>query len=163
MDAHKIATVLRLAGPVDEAFVCGPHGLNDEAESALLAAGLAPHQIHVERFGVPPCAADATLHDAQAGDATTAMIAIVRDGLTRWVAFAPGDPSILAAATRAGMDLPYSCRSGVCATCRARVLEGKVRLDRNFALERSELDAGFVLTCQAHPLSERVVLSFDAR
>ena len=64
---------------------------------------------------------------------------------------------------RAGLDMPYSCRSGVCATCRARVLEGAVRMERNFALEPAELEAGFVLTCQAHPLSERVVLSFDDR
>jgi ring-1,2-phenylacetyl-CoA epoxidase subunit PaaE len=79
------------------------------------------------------------------------------------VPFASSDGSILAAAARAGLDVPYSCRSGVCATCRARVLEGQVRMDRNFALEAAELQAGHVLACQAHPLTERVVLSFDER
>jgi ring-1,2-phenylacetyl-CoA epoxidase subunit PaaE len=59
--------------------------------------------------------------------------------------------------------VPYSCRSGVCATCRAKLVEGRVRMDRNFALEKADLDAGFVLTCQAHPLTERVVVSFDER
>ncbi len=166
LDADKIATLLRLAGPVDEAFICGPHAMNEEVEAALLAAGLAPAHIHVERFGVPLGAADVTshaLHLARAGDATTATVTIVRDGVSRDVAFQPGDDSILAAAGRAGLDVPYSCRSGVCATCRAKLLQGRVRMDRNFALEESEVEAGFVLTCQAHPLTERVVVSFDER
>ena len=163
LDAAKLAVFLRLAGPMDEVFVCGPHAMNDEVEAALLAHGIAPESIHVERFGIPPTAADATLHVPKAGDATTARITIVRDGLTREVAFQPSDESILAAAGRAGLDVPYSCRSGVCATCRAKLLEGRVRMDRNFALEQAELDAGFVLTCQAHPLTERVVVSFDDR
>jgi ring-1,2-phenylacetyl-CoA epoxidase subunit PaaE len=163
LDAAKVAVFLRLAGPVDEVFVCGPHAMNDEVEAALLAGGIAPERIHVERFGIPPTAADATLHAPREGDATTARIAIVRDGLTREVAFQPSDETILAAAGRAGLDVPYSCRSGVCATCRAKLLEGRVRMDRNFALEKADLDAGFVLTCQAHPLTERVVVSFDER
>ncbi len=165
LDAAKIATLLRLSGPVDEAFVCGPHAMNDEIEAALLGAtpGLGAGHIHVERFGVPPSAADATLHAPRDGDATTARIAIVRDGVTREIAFQSSDESLLAAASRAGLDVPYSCRSGVCATCRAKLLEGQVRMDRNFALEGDDLAAGFVLTCQAHPLSDRVVLSFDQR
>ena len=163
LDAEKITTLLHLAGSVDEAFVCGPHAMNDEVEAALLAAGLAPGHIHVERFGLPPSAADAPLHAPQAGDATTAVITIVRDGVSREVAFQPSDESVLAAASRAGLDVPYSCRSGVCATCRAKLLQGRVRMDRNFALEKDELAAGFVLTCQAHPLTEHVVVSFDER
>lgn len=166
LDAEKIASFLRLAGgadSVDEAFVCGPHAMNDEVEAALRAAGVAPERIHVERFGIPPSAADATLHAPQEGDATSARIAVVRDGLTREVGFSAADESILAAASRAGMDVPYSCRSGVCATCRAKLLEGQVRMDRNFALEKADLEAGFILTCQAHPLTERVVVSFDER
>ena len=163
LDGAKIAQLLPLVGPVDAAFVCGPHAMNDEVEVALLQAGIAPQRIHVERFGVPPSAADAALHLPQPGDATVAPLRIVRDGVTRDIAFQPGDESILAAAARAGLDVPYSCRSGVCATCRARLLEGQVRMARNFALEASDLAAGFILTCQAHPLTERVVVSFDER
>lgn len=163
LDGDKIATFLRLIGPVDQAFVCGPHAMNDEVEAALKAAGLAPARIHVERFGIPPSAADAQLHAPRPGDAATARVRIVRDGLAREIDFHTGDDSILAAATRAGLAMPYSCKSGVCATCRARVLQGQVRMDRNFALEPGEVEAGFVLTCQAHPMSERVVVSFDAR
>jgi len=163
LDRDKLATLLRLVGPVDEAFVCGPHALNDEAEAALLAAGLPPAAIHIERFGVPPALAEALPHAAKAGDAATARILIVRDGVTREVPFGADDDSVLAAAARAGLDVPWSCRSGVCATCRARLLEGQVRMDRNFALDTADLAAGFVLTCQAHPLTERVVVSFDER
>jgi ring-1,2-phenylacetyl-CoA epoxidase subunit PaaE len=70
---------------------------------------------------------------------------------------------VLDAAAAAGLEVPYSCKSGVCCTCRAKLIEGKVRMDRNFALEKHEVEAGFVLTCQAHPLTERVVISFDER
>jgi ring-1,2-phenylacetyl-CoA epoxidase subunit PaaE len=97
------------------------------------------------------------------GDAEGARVTVVRDGLSRELVFGERDLSILDAAARAGMDVPYSCKSGVCATCRAKVMEGKVRMDRNFALEPADVEAGFVLTCQAHPLTERVVVSFDER
>ena len=167
LDRTRIGLFLRTlveARSVDHAFVCGPHALNDEAEAALLEAGIEPARIHVERFGIPPEQKDAgDPHAAQAGDADQARIVLVRDGLTREFGFAKGDPSILDAAARAGLDVPYSCKSGVCATCRCKVLEGQVRMDRNFALEPADLQAGFVLSCQAHPLSERVVLSFDER
>jgi ring-1,2-phenylacetyl-CoA epoxidase subunit PaaE len=162
LDAAKVATLLRLAGPVDEAFVCGPHAMNNEVEAALQAAGLPPARIHVERFGVPPAAGEVS-HAPQPGDAATATITVVRDGLVREVPFGAGDDSILAAAARAGLDVPYSCKSGVCATCRCKLQEGQVRMDRNFALEPSDLAAGFVLACQAHPLTERVRVSFDER
>jgi ring-1,2-phenylacetyl-CoA epoxidase subunit PaaE len=163
LDADKIATFVRLAGPVDEAFVCGPHAMNDEVEAALKASGLAPERIHVERFGLPPELAATVSHAPRAGDAAVSVITIVRDGLTRELPFGAGDDSILAAASRAGLDVPYSCKSGVCATCRAKLVAGQVRMDRNFALEKADLDAGFVLTCQAHPLTDRVTVSFDER
>ncbi len=167
IDTAKVADFVRLAGAVDAAFVCGPHAMNDEVQAALLSAGLAPHNIHIERFGIAPVVsngvAPAPMHTSQAGDARQATVTLVRDGLRRDVPFSSADESILAAAARAGLDMPYSCKSGVCATCRAKVLEGEVRMDRNFALEPTEVAAGFVLTCQAHPLTERVVLSFDDR
>ncbi len=163
IDAEKIADFMTLCGPVDAAFVCGPHAMNDIVERALLAAGMAPEHIHIERFGVPPSAGDRLLHAPKPGDATQARVTIVRDGVRREIAFAPSDDSILAAAARAGLDVPYSCRSGVCATCRAKVMQGQVRMDRNFALQADEVAAGYVLTCQAHPLTEQVVVSFDER
>ena len=167
LDRARIGLFLRtLVNPrsIDHAFVCGPHALNDEAEAALREAGLDPGRIHIERFGVPPEQQGAgDPHAARAGDADQARIVLVRDGLTREFGFTQGDPSILDAAARAGLDVPYSCKSGVCATCRCKVLEGRVRMDRNFALEPADVQAGFVLSCQAHPLTERVVVSFDER
>ena len=167
LDRARIGLFLRTlvdARSVDHAFVCGPHALNDEAEAALREAGIEGARIHIERFGIPPELQPAgDPHAAQAGDADQARVVMVRDGLTREFGFAKGDPSILDAAARAGLDVPYSCKSGVCATCRCKVLEGQVRMDRNFALEPADLAAGFVLSCQAHPLTERVVVSFDAR
>jgi ring-1,2-phenylacetyl-CoA epoxidase subunit PaaE len=145
---------------IDYAFVCGPYGVNDEAEAALLAAGVPPARIHIERFGVP---GEAPKHAALPGDADDAKVVIIRDGLTREIVFKKNDPSILDAAGAAGLEVPFSCKSGVCCTCRAKLLEGEVRMDRNFALEPHEVAAGFVLTCQSHPLTERVVLSFDER
>jgi ring-1,2-phenylacetyl-CoA epoxidase subunit PaaE len=102
-------------------------------------------------------------HEARPEDADGARVTIIRDGLSRELVFRKNDPSILDAAACAGMDVPFSCKSGVCSTCRAKVLEGQVRMDRNFALDKAEVAAGFVLTCQAHPLTDHVVISFDER
>ena len=147
---------------IDQVFVCGPFEMNDEAEAALLAAGVPPERIHIERFGAPPLGG-APPHPVLAGDAPLARVTVIRDGQRREVEFAASDPSLLDAAARAGMDVPYSCKSGVCSTCRAKLLEGEVRMDRNFALEGAEVQAGFILTCQSHPLTERLVISFDDR
>ena len=163
LDADKIATLLRLSPQVDQAFICGPHAMNDDAEQALLAAGLRPEQIHIERFGLPPELAAATAPTVQPGDARSATITVVRDSVTREVPFGLQDGNILEAATRAGLDMPFSCKSGMCATCRCKLVQGQVRMDRNFALEKDDLAAGFVLACQSHPTTERVVVSFDER
>ena len=169
MDRAKIEAFLQTLIPpagIDHAYVCGPYQMNDEAEAALRGAGVAPERIHIERFGVALPAqgsVPAVLHAADPADAELARIVIVRDGLRREIEFRRDQPSILDCASAAGLEVPYSCTSGVCGTCRAKVIEGKVRMERNFALDRREVDAGFVLTCQAHPLTDRVVLSFDER
>ena len=164
-----LASVLPAAG-IAHAYICGPFQMNDEAEAALLAAGVAEDRIHIERFGLaaPAGAPDArpigaVMHEARPGDAESARIVIIRDGLRREIIFRRDQPSILDAASAAGIEVPFSCTSGVCGTCRARVVEGDVRMERNFALDRAELAAGFVLTCQAHPVTPHVVLSFDER
>lgn len=166
MNRDKLADFL--GGPVpaatiDHAYICGPFQMNDEAEAALLAAGVPEDRVHIERFGVAPQAGGAIVHEAQPGDAEHAKIVIVRDGLKREIEFQKEQPSILDAASAAGLEVPFSCTSGVCGTCRAKLLEGEVRMERNFALDKSEIANGFVLTCQAHPTTERVVLSFDER
>ena len=171
MNRDKIAEFLgAVVAPkqIAHAYICGPFQMNDEAEAALLAAGVPEDRIHIERFGVAQpaggsLAVDAVVHQALPGDAEVARVTIVRDGLKREIEFRKDQPSILDCASSAGLEVPFSCTSGVCGTCRAKVMEGEVRMARNFALDKAEVAAGFVLTCQAHPLSERVVLSFDER
>jgi len=169
MDRQKIGEFLSALVPassVHHAYVCGPFQMNDEAEAALLAAGMPEQGIHIERFGVaqqPTGTVGAVVHEAKPGDADEARVVLIRDGLRREIQFSRDQPSILDCASAAGIEVPFSCTSGVCGTCRARVLEGDVRMERNFALGKDEVAAGFVLTCQAHPMTERVVLSFDER
>ncbi|CAN5284420.1 phenylacetate-CoA oxygenase/reductase subunit PaaK [soil metagenome] len=167
LDQAKLADFLRVLVPpasIDAAFVCGPFEMNDEAEAALLAAGVPEDKIHIERFGtVEMQTGRPAPHEVKPGDADSARIVVIRDGVSREIEFAKTDPSILDAAARAGMDVPFSCKSGVCSTCRCKLLEGEVRMDKNFALDKAELAAGFILSCQAHALTPRVVISFDER
>jgi ring-1,2-phenylacetyl-CoA epoxidase subunit PaaE len=167
LDAGKLSAFL--AGPVpaasvDEVFVCGPFEMNDQAEAALRGAGVPAERIHIERFGTPETLAGRPVpHEVKPGDAPEARVTIIRDGISREIEFHATDPSLLDAAAREGMDVPFSCKSGVCSTCRCKLVEGQVRMDKNFALDKAEVAAGFILSCQAHPLTERVVISFDER
>jgi len=166
MNRDKIGEFLNSVVPaasIDHVFICGPFQMNDEAEAALLAAGVPEDRIHIERFGVPQQAVGAVIHEAKPGDAEQAKITIIRDGLKREISFTKDQPSILDAASAAGLEVPFSCTSGVCGTCRAKLVEGQVRMERNFALDKNEVANGFVLTCQAHPITDRVTLSFDER
>jgi ring-1,2-phenylacetyl-CoA epoxidase subunit PaaE len=163
IDAAKVRTFLETLIPVDsidEAFVCGPASMIDEVEAALHAAGVSAGHVHVERFGTPGAV---VAHAEPAADASLAKVTFIVDGLKREVQFQREHGSLLEAGAAAGLDLPFSCKGGMCCTCRAKLLEGQVKMRKNFALEQADLDAGFVLTCQSYPLSERVLLSFDDR
>lgn len=151
---------------IDHAFICGPFQMNDEAQAALLAAGVPEDRIHVERFGIAPQpqrALGAVVHQPSPDDAEQAHVTIIRDGIRREFEFQKDQPSILDAASSAGIEVPFSCTSGVCGTCRAKLLQGRVRMERCYALDKAEVAAGFVLTCQSHPMTDRVLLSFDER
>ena len=148
---------------IDEAFVCGPDGMMADAEGELEARGVPRARIHLERFGVPaPRAAARTAGRPKPG-AGTSEVTVIADGVRHRLALAPEGPSVLEAAFRAGADLPYACKAGVCCTCRARLVEGEVRMDANCTLEDGEVAKGFRLTCQAHPVTPRVVLDYDQR
>lgn len=167
LDRDKLGDFLKTLVPaasIDHVFVCGPFQMNDEAEIALREAGVPEERIHIERFGtVEMQTGKPAPHEAHASDADSATIVVIRDGISREIEFAKTDPSILDAAARAGMDVPFSCKSGVCSTCRCKLIEGEVRMDKNFALDKKEIAAGFILSCQAHALTPRVVISFDER
>jgi ring-1,2-phenylacetyl-CoA epoxidase subunit PaaE len=163
IDAAKARAFLEALIPadgIDEAYVCGPASMIDEVEAALIDAGVGREHVHVERFGVPGANAAAPVDDA---DAAEARVTLIVDGVRREIEFHRGSHSILETVRTAGIDLPFSCQGGMCSTCRARLLEGEVKMAKNYALEPHEVAAGFVLTCQSYPLTERVVISFDDR
>ncbi|WP_217125781.1 1,2-phenylacetyl-CoA epoxidase subunit PaaE [Hydrogenophilus thiooxidans] len=164
LDEAKTRTLLSALFPepdaIDCVYLCGPNAMIDGVEAALLAHGVAQDRIHHERFGAPESAPPP---HAEAHDAAAATIRVIMDGITREFPYPGGATPILDAALAAGIALPYSCKNGVCCACRAKVVAGRVRMDKNYSLEREDLEAGFVLTCQAHPLTEQVALSFDER
>lgn len=164
LDQAKVAEFIDKLIPVDsidEAFICGPGAMIDDVEKCLLDKGVKADNIHLERFGVPTEKSNTAA--LTQGDAPQAKVTVIMDGLKREMEFHKGDPSILDVAIKHGMDLPFSCKGGVCCTCRAKVLCGEVRMDKNFSLEPEDVKAGYVLTCQAHPVSEEVIVSFDDR
>jgi ring-1,2-phenylacetyl-CoA epoxidase subunit PaaE len=170
LDAEKVSVLLRSIVPasiVDHAFICGPASMIDEIEGALLGLGVASDRVHVERFTPAPVtgprrpAATAPKPPADAGAAVEAARArLILDGKTAEVPVASGE-TVLEAALRAGLDLPYSCRGGMCCTCRAKVVEGAVEMAVNYSLEPWEMQAGFVLTCQALPTTDHVTIDYD--
>lgn len=165
LDRERVAAFLQTLLPVDDidaAFVCGPASMIDEVEGALKDAGLDPHKIHAERFGVPTGQGRraAPVHTDLAG---TAELVVLLDGKQHKMRLPLADANVLDTALAAGLDLPYACKGGVCCTCRAKVLEGKVEMEKNYTLEPWEMEKGFVLTCQARALTPRVVVSYDER
>jgi ring-1,2-phenylacetyl-CoA epoxidase subunit PaaE len=165
LDRSKCAAFLEaLVSPeaIDEAFVCGPAPMMDAAEAALKAAGVADSKVHVERFGTPLPQAGAPVVEITE-QTPAADLEIVIDGNRRKLRLPYEGASLLDVGLHAGLALPYACKGGVCCTCRAKVLEGEVKMDKNYTLEPQEIRDGFVLTCQCHPVSERVVVSYDER
>lgn len=164
IDGAKVRLLLRSMVPaasIDQVFVCGPAGMIEDLEATLADLGVAREKIHIERF---VSALDGRPRAQPAPIAASAppknVAALIVDGKRRDVPVAEGE-AILDAALRAGMDLPYACKGGMCSTCRAKVVEGKVEMALNYSLEPWEIAAGFVLTCQSHPLTDKVVIDYD--
>ncbi len=161
---------------IDEAFICGPEPMMDAVEASLLAHGLPRTRVHVERFGIPMPASSSNVSSGGASitgasnsaainsaPGQMAKVELIIDGKSRRLRVPIDGPGILDVGLAAGIDLPFACKGGVCCTCRAKVLEGSVRMDKNYTLEQWEIDKGFVLTCQSHPTSDQVVISYDER
>ncbi|MDE2380092.1 1,2-phenylacetyl-CoA epoxidase subunit PaaE [Bradyrhizobium sp.] len=163
LDGEKVSVLLRSLVPaasVDHVFICGPSGMSEEIEATCRALGIAEDRIHVERF-VSEFGGKPRPKKAVAADAPPKAIAsLIIDGKRREVPVAE-DEAILDAALRAGVDLPFACKGGMCSTCRAKLVEGEAAMDINYSLEPWELKAGFILTCQAKPCSDRVVVDYD--
>lgn len=167
VDGEKVARLAQ-AGALDVlgadgVFLCGPGEMIDDVSATLRDMGVAPERIHHERFfagdgGLRLPRSVAAEEVAASGVAVTAVL----DGVSRGFDMSDGDASVLDAAARQGIELPYSCKGGMCCTCRCRVTEGSVEMAVNYSLEPWEVEAGFVLACQARPVTERVALDFDA-
>jgi ring-1,2-phenylacetyl-CoA epoxidase subunit PaaE len=166
LDREKLTQILgRLVDPVelDVAFICGPGPMMDAAEAALLLAGTSADRILVERFTVDrPTGAQAEAAEAERIAAEGRQLMLTLDGRTRRLTFDSSYGSILDNARAAGLPAPYACKAGVCATCRAKVVSGEVAMAANYGLSAEEVANGYVLTCQAVPKTNQVVLDYDA-
>ena len=163
LDAAKLGALLPGLFPnglPDLALLCGPEGMIEEVTLGLTAAGMDPARVLSERFATAVQAARPA-RVVPPGLAPFATATVVADGVSTIVPMDDGE-TVLDAALRAGLDLPYSCRGGMCSTCRARVTEGAVVMDVNYGLEPWETAAGYVLTCQARPTTGRVAVDYDA-
>ena len=163
LDADRLRRILSLLVPVgslDHVWLCGPFGMIADSREVLAELGVDADSIHFELFYVdepPP-----ELHRTEAAvEGDTSDVTIVLDGRTT-TAPMPRGQSILDGAAATRNDLPFACKGGVCGTCRARLCEGEADMRRNYALERAEVDQGFVLTCQTFPVSDEVTVDFDA-
>ena len=172
IDAAKVRQLvdtLLPAASMDEVFICGPEAMIEATETALRAAGVPAERIHTERFSSPrldelsPEARRAAIAqpDPEAPVGQVALTVVI-DGKSHEMSMR-SDQHVLDVALNAGLDLPYSCKAGVCCTCRAKVLDGEVTMDKNFTLEAEEMAQGFVLSCQARPMTDKLTVSYDER
>ena len=152
----------------DAFFLCGPGNMIENVRDTLLGLGVDATRIHTERFAsdmpagsAQPAATQAKPKKAAAEE--VAQITITMDGRQRTFAMLDDDATILDAGERVGMELPYSCRAGVCSTCRVKVVRGTAEMEVNYALEPWEVEEGFVLCCQARPTSDELELTYDER
>ena len=150
----------------DEFFVCGPEQMIFTVTGWLQQKGIDKRKIHFELFTTPGQTTGA--HDVQVEKTTTttgakSKVTVKLDGIAFDFDLPYDGDTILDAALKQGADLPFSCKGGVCSTCKAKLVEGKVDMDTNYALEQDEVNAGFILTCQSHPRTEKVVVDFDIK
>ena len=163
LDADKLRTLLPATlevGSIDHWWLCGPFGMVTDAIDVLTDLGVPGERIHRELFYVgedPPEQA----HHQDAPTGPGSEVTVVLDGRSTTVTVTPDTP-VLDGAQKVRPDLPFACKGGVCGTCRALVTHGEVHMRRNYALEQRELDAGYVLTCQALPVSDTVTVDYDS-
>jgi ring-1,2-phenylacetyl-CoA epoxidase subunit PaaE len=170
LDAERITALVRASLPgvkIDHAFLCGPQGMMATAKSALAALGIPGERIHIELFTpASPSPAGRVSRALESGPRDRTLDAVATatvrlDGVTHSFPVA-ADEGVIDAGLRAGLELPFSCKGGMCCTCRAKLVSGTVKMMRNYSLEPWEMEKGFVLACQSRPTSSAVSLDFDA-
>jgi len=163
LDDHKVRHLVdRFCSGTspDEAFICGPDTMINTVEAALLDLGMDAASVHVERFGVPRKSGFAPPVSMQSS-ADLTKVTVIMDGHKKSFEMPRAGINIVDAAAEQGVELPYSCKGGVCATCRTHVQKGEVVMATNYGLEQWEVEKGFVLACQSTPVSDEVLLDYD--
>ncbi len=151
----------------DDYFICGPESMISEVSKGLRSVGVKEARIHYELFASSAADASAVIQKhqkrAQTYGGNVSRVKVILDGRTRSFELTTDGENILDAGIHHGLDLPYSCKGGICSTCKARLVEGEVDMDITHGLNSEEISQGFILTCQSHPLSDSVVVDFDDR
>jgi ring-1,2-phenylacetyl-CoA epoxidase subunit PaaE len=164
LDGERLRTLVHaFADPdhVDHWWLCGPHGMVDDARALLAELGVPAGRVHQELFYVDDVPPEPVRGDEETVSGPSSSVTVVLDGRSTTLAL-PRDVPVLDSAQKVRGDLPFACKGGVCGTCRARVTDGEVEMRRNYALEPAEVEAGYVLTCQTLPRSEAVTVDYDA-
>jgi len=167
MDSDKCRAILDAFPELkvaDAFFICGPIEMTEDLIALLSQEGVDKHQIHTELFTPPKKTTEQAARKVDEDnkvDGEQAQVSVKIDGVTMDFELGYRGQSILDAAIAQGADLPYSCKGGVCCTCRAKLMEGAVEMDVNYALQDDEIEDGFILTCQSHPRTERIIVDFD--
>lgn len=143
---------------ISEVFICGPEEMILSVKESLDQLGVKKENIHFELFTTAGSKAKAKVE--YTGPEINANVQVILDGDTYDIVM-DGSETVLDAAFKAGADLPFACKGGVCCTCKAKIIEGEARMDVNYALEADEVAAGYILTCQAHPITDKLIVSFD--
>ncbi|MDG9715618.1 1,2-phenylacetyl-CoA epoxidase subunit PaaE [Streptomyces sp. DH24] len=164
LDADRLAALvdgLVDVNGADHWWLCGPHGMVRDARRLLTGLGVPEQRVHQELFYADDEPVRPLRHEEPRADGPVSQVTVVLDGRSTTSALSR-ESTVLDAASRIRPDLPFACKGGVCGTCRALVTEGKADMRRNYALERSEVDAGYVLTCQSFPASDTLTVDFDS-
>lgn len=164
--ASEIMDSLIPASGADEVYLCGPEEMINDVKNSLLGKNIAKEKIHFELFTSPSVGKETAKSREEASGTDSAkdsQITVIMDGAEMSFELGASGDSILDAALAQGGDLPFACKGGVCCTCRAKLIKGKVTMTANYSLEEDEVEAGFILTCQSHPLSEKIIIDFDQR
>jgi len=162
---REFARTLFIPADVTECFLCGPGNMIDEVSATLRELGVEADRIHGEHFtlATTSAAASTSTPEIVSAAADEAEVTVLMDGRRRTFTMRMNDESILDAATRVGLELPFSCRAGVCSTCRTKVVRGEVEMAQNYALEEWEVAQGYVLACQSHVKTPILELDYDEK
>ncbi len=168
IDEEKLKTFAKVffdPQAIDEYFICGPEQMIHTVKNTLAELQVPKDKVHFELFTSPvgSLAPKAKKKQRDFDPKVESKVQINLDGDSFDFVLSYGGDNILDAALKSGADLPFACKGGVCCTCRAKLVEGEIEMDVNYALEQEEVDAGFILTCQAHPRTEKVVVDFDQK